>query len=212
MAEFGPSDVAAVLHGVGAIAQAMAIFAAAWIASNTFNGWRKQKLSERRIEQAERILTATYNARRALGHVRNPLVTAHEISAAQEYLERQDFWSGLSSDRRGRLKIQQPYFDRLNDVRNERIAVDDCLAMARALFGNDVETALQTLNHQFQLVNIAIDMYDDAVNDRLFQQYIRARISSAGESNGVNEMNDVIIAQIKIIEDHLFPILRLDIK
>lgn len=83
--------------------------------------------------------------------------------------------------------------------------------MARALFGGDVEQALQTLNQQFQLVNIAIGMYDSAKNDLGVEQYMRAKISSAAGTNGVNEMNYVITAQINIIEGHLFPILRLGV-
>lgn len=57
------------LSGVGTIIGALAVIITAIVGSRTFEGWRKQKLSERRIEQAERILTATYKARRALGDV-----------------------------------------------------------------------------------------------------------------------------------------------
>ena len=79
MAGYGPSDIGVVLQGVGALAQAFAICFAAYTASNTYRGWRRQKLSEQRIGQAERILVAANRARRALEFVRRPFVTAHEL-------------------------------------------------------------------------------------------------------------------------------------
>lgn len=99
MAELGPADIGTVLQGVGALAQAAAIGFAAYIASDTYKGWRKQKLSERRIEQAERILTAAYKARRALGQVRSPMMWAHEMNAAEELLKAKEFWPTFSPDR-----------------------------------------------------------------------------------------------------------------
>lgn len=110
MAEFGPTDIGVVLQGVGALAQAFAIGFAAWMASQTFNSWRKQKLSERRIEQAERILTAAYNARRALAYVRSPLMEAHELSTAEAHLETQEFWTTVDANRKQRLISAQGYY------------------------------------------------------------------------------------------------------
>ncbi|WP_287882781.1 hypothetical protein [Paracoccus sp. (in: a-proteobacteria)] len=79
MSDFGPEDIGAVLQGIGSLAGAFAVGFAAWMASNTFENWRRQKISERRIEQAERILTATYKVRRGLSQVRNPMIWAHEL-------------------------------------------------------------------------------------------------------------------------------------
>lgn len=136
MAGFGPADIGAVLQGVGALAQAFAIGFAAWLASDTYKGWRTQKLSERRMEQAERILTAAYNARRALGYVRSPLMEAHELSAAEAHLEKQVSWATVDANRKSRLVSAQGYYNRLNAVLEERRAVEDCLPMARALLGS----------------------------------------------------------------------------
>jgi hypothetical protein len=210
MAGFVTAEFGAVLQGVGALAQAIAIGLAALMASITFNGWRKQKLSERRIEQAERILTAAYNARRALGYVRSPLMEAHELSAAETHLEKEESWATVDAKRKQRLILAQGYYNRLNAVLEERRAVEECLPMARALFGEKVEKALELLNRQFNVVRIAVDANSWDGNDREFSRSLREEISSSSGSNRPNEMNVLIEAQVKQIEDALLPVLRLE--
>ncbi|MDE4193341.1 hypothetical protein [Phaeobacter gallaeciensis] len=210
MASYGPSDLGAVLQGVGALAQAAAIGFAAWMASNTYQSWRRQKLSERRIEQAERILTAAYKARRALGYVRSPLMEAHELSAAEAQLEKRDFWATVEVERKRRLVSAQGYYNRLNAVIDERRAVEECLPMARALFGEQVEKALELLNRQFHMVQISVDANTETGNDREFSRSIREDISSSSGTDRPNKMNELIEEQVKLIEDALVPVLRLE--
>lgn len=210
MASYGPSDIGAVLQGVGALAQAAAIGIAAWMASNTYQSWRRQKLSERRIEQAERILTAAYKARRALGYVRSPLMEAHELNAAEAHLEKQDFWATVEDSRKQRLVSAQGYYNRLNAVMDERRAVEECLPMARALFGEQVEKALELLNRQFHMVRISVDANSETGNDREFSRSLREDISSASGTDRPNKMNVLIEEQVKLIEDALVPVLRLE--
>lgn len=210
MAGFGPAEIGAVLQGVGALAQAFAIGFAAWVASDTYKGWRKQKLSERRIEQAERILTAAYNARRALGYVRSPLMEAHELSAAEAHLEKQVSWATVNANRKQRLVSAQGYYNRLNAVLEERQAVEECLPMARALFGEQVEKALELLNRQFRMVRIAVESNSREGNDREFSRSLREDICSYSGSDRPNKMNVIIEAQVKQIEDALLPVLRLE--
>lgn len=210
MAGFGPADIGAVLQGVGALAQAFAIGFAAWVASDTYKGWRKQKLSERRIEQAERILTAAYNARRALGYVRSPLMETHELSAAEAHLEKEVSWATVDATQKQRLVSAQGYYNRLNAVLEERRAVGECLPMARALFGEKVEQALELLNHQFHMVRIAVDANRWDGNDREFSRSLREDISSSSGSDRPNKMNVLIEEQVKQIEDALLPVLRLE--
>ena len=200
----------AVLSGTGTVIGALAVIGAAWFASNTFEGWRRQKLSERHIEQAERILTAAYKARRALGYVRNPLVLAHELNAAEAHLEKQDGWA--SSSRKQKLITAQAYYNRLNAALDERRAVEECLPMARALFGEPVEKALELLNRQFHMVSIAVDSNSDDGNDRDFARMIREDLSSSSGSDRPNKMNMLIEEQVKLIEDALVPVLRLEAK
>lgn len=200
----------AVLSGAGTVIGAVAVIGAAWLASNTFEGWRKQTLSQRRIEQAERILTAAYKARRALGYVRSPLMEGHELSAAEAHLEKQDFWATADTNRKKRLMSAQGHYNRLNAVLDERRAVEECLPMARALFGEQVEKALELLNRQFHMVQIAVDSNSWDGNDREFARSLREDLSSAAGTDKPNKMNVLIEEQVKLIEDALVPVLRLE--
>lgn len=202
------SAVGSLLSGVGTIVGAISVLVAAWLASNTFEGWRRQKLSERRIEQAERLLTATYKARRALGYVRSPLVLAHELKVAEEFLEKQDFWLTVSPKRKDRLISSQATLERLNKVFEDRRELDECLPMARALFGEKVEAAVETLNKQFHFVSIAADANSWEDNDSAFQKSIREDLFSGSDSRP-NSMDTVIAAQVKLIEDECVPVLRI---
>lgn len=204
------SALGGVLSGVGTIVGAVAVIIAAVLGSRTFETWRKQTLSQRRIEQAERILTAAYKARRALSLVRNPMMWAHELNAAEAHLEKQDFWATVDRDRKKKMISGQGYYNRLNSVIDERRALDECLPMARALFGEEVETAIDTLNRQFHLVSVAIDMKDDGGDDRDFQLMIRQDLTSGSYGDKPNKMNVLIEEQVKLIEDALVPVLRLE--
>ena len=50
------------LQGIGAILSTIFIFIGAILGANTFKNWRKQKLAERKIDYAERILITAYKA------------------------------------------------------------------------------------------------------------------------------------------------------
>lgn len=91
------------LSGIGTVVGALAVIVAAVIGSRTFDNWKRQKLAERHIEQAERILTATYKVRRGLSHVRSRMMWAHETAAAEEQLKASDEWERAfpESERKG---------------------------------------------------------------------------------------------------------------
>lgn len=211
MPDFGPSEIGVVLQGVGALAQAAAIGFAAWMASNTFAGWRKQKLSERRIDQAERILTATYKVRRGLSHIRNPMIWGHELQAAEDKLKAAGDWPVGRVDQ-DVLRTKQAYYSRLSETRVDRVELEECQPMARALFGEELEIALETLNRQANKVKTYVDA--NANNrrglDPAFRQRIDAAIYEGHSVDAPNEMDETIAAQVRIIEGTLVPVLRLE--
>lgn len=207
---YAPADIAAVLQGVGSFVGALAVAYAAVRASMTYDDWRKQKLAERKIEQAERILTAAYNARRALDVVRSPFMSARELHAAEAHLETQGGWA--TSSRKEELITAQAHFNRLNSVLNERRAVEECLPMARALFGERVEAALETLNRQFYLVSVAAKTLSSGENDREVERSMREDLSSVSLRDKPNKMNLLIQEQVKLIEDACLPVLRFDVR
>jgi hypothetical protein len=75
------------LQGLGTMGGAIAVLAAAIIGSTTFKSWKRQKMAERKAEQAERILTVAYKVRRDLSHVRSPAMWNHETDAAEAELK-----------------------------------------------------------------------------------------------------------------------------
>lgn len=200
-----------VLYGVGTIASAMAIGIAAKLGSSTFNSWRKQNLSERRIEQAERILTATYKVRRGLSSVRHPALWPYEKDAAERHLQEQGAYRGADDDWE-RSKIAQLYFTRINKELDNRKALEECQPIARALFGEQLEQALEQLNQQFDVVAAHATAQKRAGDT--------PRNTLCGRIHGVlwggyptpeeNEMDQMIDGLVHTIEEICVPILRLE--
>lgn len=201
----------AVLSGAGTVIGAVAVIGAAFLGSRTFDSWRRQTLSQRRIEQAERILTATYKVRRGLSHVRNPVLWGYELQKAEDYLKEK---GELPGDEMGKRKMTtaQLYYTRLNAVLDDRKVLEECQPMARALFGEEVELAMDALNHQFQRVNSAVQaQYRFEENtDRGFREGIEATLWGGTPTPEENKMDKEIAEQVKVIEAVCVPVLRLE--
>ena len=200
-----------VLSGIGTVIGALAVIVAALLASNTFDGWRKQTLSQRRIEQAERILTATYRVRRGLSHVRNPMLWAFEQQKAEEYLKEKGELPG-DETRKRKMTISQLYFTRLNAVMDDRRLLEECQPMARALFGGELEFAMDALNRQFQRINAAVHAQHlfEENTDRKFRESIEATLWAGYPDPENNELDREIAEQVATIEKHCVPVLRLE--
>ncbi|MBA4757402.1 hypothetical protein [Sphingosinicella sp.] len=200
------------LQGWGTLIGAVAVFAAAWIGANTFNSWKRQKITERHIEQAERILTAVYKARRALSRVRSPLMSAHELSVAEDQLSGHENWKYNTADKQRRLCVAKGYYNRIASTEAERTLLDGCLPMSRALFGEEVEKAIETVVQQFWAVKAYADAYiDDNGNDVAFSRQISMalyELSSTPDKG--DEITDAIHAAIKTVEGVCLPVLRLE--
>lgn len=202
------------LQGIGTVIGAIAVIVAAFIGGNTFKSWRQQKLSERRIEQAERILTATYKVRRDLSHVRSPMMLAHEFDAAEESLKESGQWDKIvgGDDERRRWSTTQAYYNRLNRTRDDHKALEECQPMARALFGEELEKAIETLNHQFWTVQVYVDANhrDKTGHDANHRRKIDSTIWEGYPSPEENEVDQTIATQVKTIEGICVPVLRLE--
>ncbi|WP_050475543.1 hypothetical protein [Pannonibacter phragmitetus] len=200
-----------VLLGLGTFIGAFAVIGAAYLGSRTFNGWRRQKLSERRIEQAERILTATYKVRRGLSFVRNPMLWAYESQKAEDDLKEKGVLLGDEHSNR-RMITQQLYFARLNAVLDERKALEECQPMARALFNEELELAIEGLNQQFQSVNAAVQAqyHFNENTDRAFQESMVAILWAGYPAPEKNELDRKIAEYVATIEKHCVSVLRLE--
>jgi hypothetical protein len=201
------------LQGWAAFAGAAAIAWAAKKGSDTFGAWKQQKVAERKSAQAEQILTATYNARRALGRVRSPWMHGFELTEAESKLKEDAAqWDMQSKDRQKRLTTLQAYYHRLDRVKEERELLEQCLAMARALFGEEVEQSIEKLLHQFWIVQVDAESYaDDDGADQNFTKKIRRGIYDISAREGeVNEVTAEIGNSVYVIEAHCLPALRME--
>lgn len=203
----------AMLQGIGTLVGALAVIGAAIIGSRTFKNWKRQKLAERHIEQAERILTATYKVRRQLSYVRSPAMWGHEIEAAEEQLKKSGEWEKTApASERKSLATAQAYYNRLNATRDDQRALEECQPMARAFFGEGLEKALEKLNHQFWSVKVYVDANhtDKTGADAEFRREIESHIWEGYPSTEENEVDQIIAAQVKLIEAICVPVLRME--
>lgn len=207
--------VGSVLQGAGTVVGAIAVIIAAKLGSSTFENWRRQKLSERRIEQAERILLATYRARRGLSYVRSPMMWPSELAEAEDQLKSIEGWEHKPKKDKERIKHAQVYYNRIISRREERRALEECQPMARALFGEDLEMSIEELNRQYQIVKYSADSYTRqnefqdpkitcAINAALYEGYTAEDDS--------NKIDAAIKEQVENIEEICVPILRIDPK
>lgn len=200
------------LQGIGTLLGAIAVLIAAKLGASTFQSWKREKLTERHIDQAERILTATYKARRQLRYVRSPMMWAYELKAAEDKVKEDSDWALEDNNRKRRIILAQGYFNRLDAVRDEREELDRCLPMARALFGNDLEKSIETLNRQFHIVQIDVESYiDDDGVDANFTRKIRRGMYDIEPQDGVeNEVTKAAEDAVTEIERICLPVLRIE--
>src|SRR5438094_128266 len=77
-----PIDWAATGSMIQGLGTAAGVFAVIWGALRATTLWKQQKVAERRLESAERILTASYKIRRAMYEVEMPEGEKSEVSDA----------------------------------------------------------------------------------------------------------------------------------
>jgi len=200
------------LQGVGTIAGAVAVIWAANKGTDTYASWRKQQFSGRRFAEAERILTATYNAQNALKYVRGPLVEAAESIEAKDMLEVKPGWSDISDIRKERLISAQVFHNRMNRVLDIRNSLLSCSGISNALFDENLKAAIEKLNSQFNIIYVNIRSYEEdyrELNPNFTQQIRRALVDTDSGGEDKNIMTENITKSVSIIESYCLPILRM---
>jgi hypothetical protein len=201
------------IQGLGTVAGVGAVVWAAGEGRSTFDEWRTQKITERKQTQAERILTATYKAQRALVAVRSPMMWQHELNAAEASISENDWWKSKTSTHQKRLTEAQAYHNRLNHTKDNQLELDQCLPMARALFGEELEQAIKELHRQFWNLRVDAEFYGDDEDRRntAFSDKIERALRDAPSLEGeINEVSDTIAKSVATIERICLPVLRDD--
>lgn len=198
-----------IIQGIGTLFGALMVYCTA---QNGLSAWKTQRLAERNRDQAEVILHATYSARRALQYIRSPFMSNGEmdVSAKQRDILEPTWRDEHSKEMQNRIIVSNVYFIRIEQHSNARSRLLDCQPMARALFGEELEKAIQMLEKQFHAVRLYADAHirDRDERDQEFTSKIRHALYDFGEPDG-NEVSAAIAASVKTIEQICVPYLRL---
>lgn len=209
------------MAGAGAIIGAGAVIWAAKVGRSTFNDWKRQKNEGRRIDLAEQLLALAYKLKRAFQGIRSPGMLGWEISEMERMLTESGMIdaqtpdhikSGLSTAQAtlSRTEHHKPLFDELLDT----------MPVAKAIFGEEMEEALNTFWMQRAKVVVAAQTYADIIrrneprDERRLDDLLARRDRTegvfweGGGPDGVDSVANAIVAAITTMEDRLFPIIR----
>lgn len=198
------------LQGAGTVLGALAVFGAGIYGASTYKRWRKQKIAERKFEFAERIAVAAYNARRQLSYIRQPFLSNYEIEAAERRLQSTNVDLQRTDAWRTFVTIEV-YAQRMEQARDTLLELHACIPVARALFGHDLEHALEELGKHFNTIRTYLDIkqsYNPNADDLGFGLQMHAGLTTGHKIDGSNEMDDAIAKQFAVVERICLPILR----
>ncbi len=134
---------------VASFANAIAILIAAWIARNSFNSWRDQRLQERKIDLADKCLASVYHCELAFDEMRS-----RSISFPKEYDE---IYGAKASS--------QAYLDRMSRYNDAFDNIYSLLGPAKAVFGTDAHTAIKSFLFLRNELRTGIDAHVDIQGD-----------------------------------------------
>ena len=203
------SATGSMLSGIGTLVGAGAVVWAANKAADTFESWKKQKITERHIEQAERILTATYEANDALNYARGRFIHGWEIDEARKQEEEHSNWLSFLDVKQRRIAHARARLNRLRNCKDEQEALRLCRPMAKALWGEELHKALTDFHHQFWILETYIQAYanDEDGTDSNFTKKISQAIASSTDDRD-DEISTEMARCLKKIENTLLPVLR----
>ena len=203
----------AMLQGIGAIIGSFAVIIAACLGSDTYNKWRKQKISERKIDYAERILTSVYKVRQELRYLRNSFMSGHELYNAEEKLKESGEWDKILVTDRDKYKTLKAIYNRLDLALPARKELEDCYPIARALFGEELDTKIQELNQSFHTIKVYAEAQSrDNGNNMEFSDKIGMYLWEGYPSKEKDVFTKEINDNVKVIERICLPVIKLDLK
>ena len=196
------------LQAIAGFASAAAIVYAVRKGLNTFAQWRRQRQADRQIAVAERVLTLVYRAKDAFRAIRSPAVFSGELSQAEEALEQT---IPGTEDPSRRLVVQaQVVVARIAQHKDLWNELFDCLPLARAFLGVEVEQLVRRVWQERSNVDAAAHGYAESEGDREFRRKCEATIweyvgAMRPEGDAVTKSVDEIVQDAERI---LLPVLR----
>lgn len=187
-----------------------AVLYAAHKGAAKFEDWLRQKQTERRIAAAENALEIVYRLRRAFEAIRSPGYMGSAGPNAEAKL-RESFpdYDEFGADRKGRLVWAQVILTRIHSYKGDWDRFFDCLPLAKAHFGDEVEASLNELWAQQAMVTTAAQQYGQHEELAVaFREQMEARLWQVGEEDHVNAK---IVAAISKLEAILLPVIRSEV-
>lgn len=196
------------LSGIGTFVGAVAVVVTAFKAANTFNEWKTQKLGEKRIDLAERALTATYAAKDALEYARNPLSDGQELAKAEQDAQTTQSWHEMDGPARKRYAEALVRFNRLKTGSTSRKALVEVMPSAKAFFGDKLYNALSDFHNQFNVLETYLVDYADGemLEDKDYAKEIREAMYRGHRDDNI--ISKVVKKALSEIEAECFPALR----
>jgi hypothetical protein len=182
----------AMLQGIGGILGAAAVSFAAYLGYKSFETWGKQKLDERRIEQAERILSATYSFQSAIYAVRTSILVFETTSKFVDLVNILDWKKHFR-------ELYSEQIDLIKDVYNN---LAECRPIGRSLFGDKIDRSIGSLCSVYYLVKSSINIvYADHTdfNDPALDS--AKRNIQQGLGGIKNEVDKDIVENVEIIKN-----------
>lgn len=194
-------------------AGAGAIVYAAYVGTNTYQTWLRQKQTERKMDAAEQVLRVSHNVKSAISGVRSPFISGGELHIAEEKLKKEDAegFALLSEARRKNCITAQAVINRY--VQNVPVweELDATISLAYALLGDNVEQALKSLARQVRAVRVAADTYAELTghDDPDFSKQVRRDLfENIGTEPKDDKIATAVAEAITSIETVVRPILR----
>ena len=205
------SATGAMLSGWGAIGGAVAVLIAAGVARNTFDDWKKQKVTERLLDHAEKIVTSAYQAKYALQAVRSFIMWGHENERAKEQLMETAYYNSQPQQKQKRMEYAQAYRNRIREQAEVRGNLLDLMVFAKAHWDDELEQALGDLAQKFWIIQCSADEWQDTEpNEHNGDDISRMRAVFVTEAGGADSVMNLNIANaIATIERKCLPVLRI---
>ena len=198
------------LQGIGTLAGACAVAWAANKGADTFDAWRTQKLTERKMDQAEKILTATHDAREALQLVRREIIYGYEKHEAEKILQEMNGWQEMPTEARNFLTLQMIYQTRLQNKSNEFSKLNKIRTMSHALFGSALDAAISHILMIYECLINKAGAYNEGLSAEVRKQVYEAMFAVKTQDGQVNEVTAAIEAAVATIERTCLRVLRLE--
>lgn len=203
------SATGSMLSGSATWAGALAVVYAARTGANSFDLWRRQKIEERRIEVAERILSLAYRLADDAQAIVSRGYFGHEYDDAEKKLDNeQDGWRMFDDAKQKRMRSAQAYMQRLVRHESEFKEVWTLKPTALAVFGKSVEAGLHAFWLAFvDLTATAEELADQNGPDDQETVTLRRRMFSGHDNSALA----TVASSVERLEEILLPIIRSEI-